>query len=89
MRTVLITGAAGFIGANFTHYWLAHHAHDRVIALDALTYAGNTWNLKDVWQHPQFSFVTSDQLVADPDRAIQGIDALFRAMAEALGTVLK
>jgi dTDP-glucose 4,6-dehydratase len=60
MRTVLITGAAGFIGANFTHYWLAQHSHDRVIALDVLTYAGNTWNLKDVWENPQFTFVIGD-----------------------------
>lgn len=60
MRTVLITGAAGFIGANFTHYWLRQHPQDRVVALDALTYAGNTWNLKDVWEHPQFSFVKGD-----------------------------
>jgi dTDP-glucose 4,6-dehydratase len=60
MRTVLITGAAGFIGANFTHYWLAQHSHDRVIALDVLTYAGNTWNLKDVWENPQFTFVKGD-----------------------------
>ena len=38
---------------------------------------------------PQYSFVTSDQLVADPERAVQGIDAAFRAAAEAFGTVLK
>ncbi len=38
---------------------------------------------------PQFSFVTLDQLVADPERAIQGIDAAFRAAADALGTMLK
>ena len=60
MRTVLITGAAGFIGANFTHYWLAQHAHDRVIALDALTYAGNTWNLRSVWENPRLHFVKGD-----------------------------
>ncbi|WP_407690746.1 NAD-dependent epimerase/dehydratase family protein [Saccharothrix syringae] len=40
MTTVLITGAAGFIGSHFTRYWVAGHPEDRVVALDALTYAG-------------------------------------------------
>ena len=60
MRSVLITGAAGFIGANFTHFWLRKYPQDRVIALDALTYAGNTWNLKDIWHREGFHFVTGD-----------------------------
>jgi dTDP-glucose 4,6-dehydratase len=45
---LLVTGAAGFIGANFVHYWTAHHPDDRVVALDALTYAGNRANLDEV-----------------------------------------
>lgn len=60
MRSVLITGAAGFIGANFTHYWLQQYPDDRVIGLDALTYAGNTWNLRGIWSNPKFSFVQGD-----------------------------
>ncbi|MDT7744399.1 MAG: dTDP-glucose 4,6-dehydratase, partial [Actinomycetota bacterium] len=40
MSTVLVTGAAGFIGANFVRYWRETHPGDRVVALDALTYAG-------------------------------------------------
>ena len=40
MSTVLVTGAAGFIGSNFVRYWRQVHPGDRVIALDALTYAG-------------------------------------------------
>nr|BAJ52690.1 putative dTDP-glucose 4,6-dehydratase [Streptomyces sp. TA-0256] len=47
-RTVLVTGAAGFIGANFVHYWRAAHPGDTVVALDALTYAGNEENLATV-----------------------------------------
>ncbi|MFI6448788.1 dTDP-glucose 4,6-dehydratase [Kitasatospora sp. NPDC050543] len=47
-RTVLVTGAAGFIGANFVHYWRKTHADDTIIALDALTYAGNQENLAAV-----------------------------------------
>jgi dTDP-glucose 4,6-dehydratase len=60
MASVLITGAAGFIGANFTHYWLDRHPNDHVIAFDALTYAGNTWNLVDVWERENFTFVQGD-----------------------------
>lgn len=41
MANLLVTGGAGFIGGNFVHYWNAHHPDDRVIVLDALTYAGN------------------------------------------------
>jgi dTDP-glucose 4,6-dehydratase len=42
---ILVTGAAGFIGSNFVHYWLERHPDDRVVALDLLTYAGNRANL--------------------------------------------
>jgi dTDP-glucose 4,6-dehydratase len=45
---LLVTGAAGFIGSNFVHYWLDRHAGDRVVAYDLLTYAGNRDNLKAV-----------------------------------------
>lgn len=41
MSDPLSTGGAGFIGGNFLHYWNAKHPEDRVIVLDALTYAGN------------------------------------------------
>jgi dTDP-glucose 4,6-dehydratase len=42
---LLVTGGAGFIGANFVHYWREHHPADTVTVLDALTYAGNRANL--------------------------------------------
>jgi dTDP-glucose 4,6-dehydratase len=42
---ILVTGAAGFIGSNFVHYWLERHPDDRVVAYDLLTYAGNHANL--------------------------------------------
>lgn len=45
---LLITGAAGFIGSNFVHYWLETHPDDVVVAFDLLTYAGNRANLADV-----------------------------------------
>ncbi|WP_242423688.1 NAD-dependent epimerase/dehydratase family protein, partial [Frankia sp. EI5c] len=48
MTTLLVTGAAGFIGSNFVRYWLGTHPGDRVVALDALTYAGCRENLADL-----------------------------------------
>lgn len=45
MRRMLVTGAAGFIGANFVRYWLASYPEDVIVVVDALTYAGNRANL--------------------------------------------
>ena len=50
--TVLVTGGAGFIGANFIFYQLTHHPEDRVVCLDKLTYAGNLETLADVMENP-------------------------------------
>jgi dTDP-glucose 4,6-dehydratase len=55
-----VTGGAGFIGANVVHFWLAQHPDDRVVVLDALTYAGNLANLESVRRHPSFTFVHGD-----------------------------
>ena len=55
---VLVTGGAGFIGSNFTHYWIEHHPQDRVVVLDQLTYAGNRPNLDDV--EDRITFVHGD-----------------------------
>jgi dTDP-glucose 4,6-dehydratase len=55
---LLVTGAAGFIGSNFVHYWLEHHPDDNVVALDLLTYAGNRANLDGV--HERIDFVEGD-----------------------------
>ena len=57
MRTLLVTGAAGFIGANFVNYWMSSYPEDKVIVLDALTYAGNRQNLVPVWEKDNFTFV--------------------------------
>jgi dTDP-glucose 4,6-dehydratase len=56
-RTVLVTGGAGFIGSNFCHYWKNRFSADRLICLDALTYAGNMENLKTLLAEPGFVFV--------------------------------
>ena len=60
MKHLLVTGGAGFIGANFVHYWLGNHPEDRVTVLDALTYAGNFANLAAVSSHPHFRFVKGE-----------------------------
>lgn len=45
MKKILITGGAGFIGANFCHYWMQHYPQDQLVVLDALTYAGHREHL--------------------------------------------
>ena len=45
---LLVTGGAGFIGSNFTRWWQAHNDGDRIVVLDALTYAGNPANLEGI-----------------------------------------
>ncbi len=55
---LLVTGGAGFIGANFVRYWLDAHPGDRVTVLDALTYAGNRSSLP--LGHPLLELVVGD-----------------------------
>ncbi|MDJ0517176.1 MAG: dTDP-glucose 4,6-dehydratase [Trichodesmium sp. MO_231.B1] len=57
---LLITGGAGFIGSNFTHYWCETYPNHRVVVLDALTYAGNKETLADLQNRPNFRFVQGD-----------------------------
>ncbi len=57
---ILITGAAGFIGGNFVYHQLANHPQDEVLALDALTYAGNMATLDEAMKSPHFRFVKGD-----------------------------
>lgn len=60
MKKVLITGGAGFIGSNFTHYYLKQHPEDQVMVLDRLTYAGNLNNLKDLEDNEKYWFLQGD-----------------------------
>ncbi|MEM8831661.1 MAG: dTDP-glucose 4,6-dehydratase [Cyanobacteria bacterium P01_G01_bin.19] len=59
-RNILITGGAGFIGSNFVHHWCNSYKSDRVVVLDALTYAGNKANLASLENNPNFKFVQGD-----------------------------
>ena len=58
--TILVTGGAGFIGANFVYLELKDHPEDRIVCLDKLTYAGNMETLKEAVENPQFRFVRGD-----------------------------
>ncbi|MGB3203427.1 MAG: dTDP-glucose 4,6-dehydratase [Crinalium sp.] len=56
-RRLLVTGGAGFIGSNFVHHWCDRYPDDRIVVLDALTYAGNQANLKGLEGRDNFRFV--------------------------------
>ena len=59
-RHVLITGGAGFIAGNLTHHWCAAHPQDRVVVLDALTYAGNRATIEPLIEADRIRFVQGD-----------------------------
>lgn len=60
MKSILVTGGAGFIGSNFVRMVLDEHPEARVVNLDKLTYAGNLQNLAEVQNHPRYAFVQGD-----------------------------
>jgi dTDP-glucose 4,6-dehydratase len=84
-RRLLVTGGAGFIGSNFVHHWCQHYPGDRVVVLDALTYAGNRSNLASLEGKANLRFVQGDIC----DRALldnllqdEAIDTLVHFAAE-------
>jgi dTDP-glucose 4,6-dehydratase len=79
---LLVTGGAGFIGANYVH-WLLANSDDHVTVFDALTYAGNLDNLKGVLEDPRLEFVEGD--ITDREAvtaAMAGSDAVVHFAAE-------
>ena len=81
---ILVTGGAGFIGANHVR-WLLDHTDDRVVNLDALTYAGNLENLAGVEGNPRYRFVRGDVRDAELVRRImveERIEAVVHFAAE-------
>jgi dTDP-glucose 4,6-dehydratase len=84
-KSLLVTGGAGFIGANFVHYWLRQHPADRVVVYDALTYAGNLASLESLRSLANFSFVHAD--ICDQERVLatmreHDVDAIVHFAAE-------
>ena len=79
---LVVTGGAGFVGANFVHHVLTWRPDWDVVVLDKLTYAGNLANLEAASANPRFRFVRMD--VCDPQVAdmLAGADAIVHLAAE-------
>lgn len=86
MHTYLVTGGAGFIGSNYIHYMFKKYGEDiRIINVDALTYAGNLENLKDIENRPNYRFVKADITDKEAIREIfqsEDIDRVVHFAAE-------
>lgn len=84
-RTILITGGSGFIGSHVVRRFIRRHPDDLILNLDALTYAGNPENLRDVEQAHNYRFIKAD--ITDDARidevfASYSIDAVIHLAAE-------
>ncbi|MEX2246430.1 MAG: dTDP-glucose 4,6-dehydratase [Dehalococcoidia bacterium] len=80
---VFVAGGAGFIGSNFIRHFLRERPESSVVNFDAITYAGNVENLRDVAGDPRYAFVRGS--VADLDAvrdAMRGCDAVVNFAAE-------
>ena len=60
MQVILVTGGAGFIGANFISYFLKTNTACNVVNLDALTYAGDLSNVSELQENPRYTFIHGD-----------------------------
>ncbi len=60
MKNILVTGGAGFIGANFVPYFIENNTDYHIYNLDVLTYAGNLENVSEVANHKQYTFLKGD-----------------------------
>lgn len=80
---VLLTGGAGFIGANLAHYWTSQHPDDELVVFDALTYAGRRESILELEGRPGFQFVHGD--IADRTTmraALDDVDLVLHLAAE-------
>ncbi len=73
--TILVTGGAGFIGSNFTHFLLSHARSGRIIVFDKLTYAGNKLSIRGALRSGRVDFVQGD--IAEP-RQVRAAYRRFR-----------
>ncbi|MGJ8743442.1 dTDP-glucose 4,6-dehydratase [Polaribacter sp.] len=60
MKSILITGGAGFIGSNFISFFLENNKNYHIVNIDLLTYAGNISNLSEVTDNSRYTFVQGD-----------------------------
>jgi dTDP-glucose 4,6-dehydratase len=84
-RNIIVTGGAGFIGSNFVRHWCNSYQKDRVIVLDALTYAGNRANIADLEQTANLRFVQGDicdRALVDQILIEEDIDTIAHFAAE-------
>jgi dTDP-glucose 4,6-dehydratase len=84
MTRLLVTGGCGFIGSNFIRLLLNSDSSVKIVNFDALTYAGNLANMKDVENNPQYQFIKGD--VTDRQAVLKaigdGVDAIIHFAAE-------
>jgi len=83
MKTILVTGGAGFIGSNFIRHMLNKYDDYRIVNLDKLTYAGNLGNLKDISGNKRYKFIKGD--IADAkivEKAAKGCEVIVNFAAE-------
>ena len=84
-RSIIITGGAGFIGSHVVRLFVNKYPEYRIICLDALTYAGNLANLKDLEGKPNYKFVKMD--ICDFDQVYklikdEAVDGIIHLAAE-------
>lgn len=84
MKTILITGGAGFIGSNFLRLILRERPQYQIINLDKLTYAGNLSSISDLADNPNYEFIQGDIADHDVVESIMetGVDAIINFAAE-------
>ncbi|MBO9573477.1 MAG: GDP-mannose 4,6-dehydratase, partial [Chitinophagaceae bacterium] len=69
-KTIIITGGAGFIGSHVVRLFVTQYPDYKIINLDALTYAGNLENLKDIQDLPNYIFEKANIVNADEVTAL-------------------